>query len=252
MKRNAQMIAIGNFFFRYRNRLFPVIMVGLFLLAVPPSEIFESTLLEHMKDIVALLIAFAGLAMRGTVIGYAYIKRGGLNKKVYAENLVTEGLFGICRNPLYVGNVLIYAGVFLMHGNPLVILLGNAAFLFIYQCIILAEEQYLEDKFGEGYNRYCAEVPRWIPKFSLFREATDGMRFNFRRVILKDYPTIATTIVTLAVLEEYEYLSLSSPWTNAGYEMLLAAIAVSAVVMAITVRYFKKRGILTESGAKSS
>ena len=68
----------------------------------------------------AVLIAMSGLAVRGVVIGLAYIKRGGLNKKVYAANLVTEGMFSVCRNPLYVGNMLIYTGEFLMFGNPLV------------------------------------------------------------------------------------------------------------------------------------
>ncbi len=241
------MIKAGNFFFRHRNRLFPVIMIGLFMLAVPPSQIFHREIYEHIKDILALAIALAGLTLRGMVIGYAYIKRGGMNKKVYAENLVTEGLFGICRNPLYAGNMLIYTGVFLMHGNPLVMAIGIGVFFFIYRCIIRAEETYLREKFGDGYLAYCTDVPRWIPRFSRLRDTTEGMRFNFRRVILKDYSTIATTLVTLAIIEEYEYLALPDYARHLPYIEWMAAAIVLAVVAAIAIRVLKKRKWLTEA-----
>ena len=59
-----------------------------------PSEIGGSVTAERVKDVVALLILLAGLALRATVIGYAYIQRGGLKKRVYASDLVTEGMFG--------------------------------------------------------------------------------------------------------------------------------------------------------------
>jgi len=83
------MISIGNFLFRYRNQVFPLTIVALFLSAPPATEIFGSAKLEYAVEIAAWFIAFSGLLFRATVIGYAYIQRGGLNKKVYAKNLVT-------------------------------------------------------------------------------------------------------------------------------------------------------------------
>lgn len=118
------MIAIGNFLFRFRNQLFPAIIVVLFLLMPPPALVLDNPLLTLAKDAVAILVILAGLALRATVVGYQYIQRGGLRKKVYAKDLVTEGMFGVCRNPLYVGNMLLYCGVFLLHGNPLLIVIG--------------------------------------------------------------------------------------------------------------------------------
>jgi protein-S-isoprenylcysteine O-methyltransferase Ste14 len=240
------MIAIGDFFFRYRNQAFPLIVLALFVLAAPPSEIFQSEALEHVKDMLALAITLSGLALRATVIGYAYIKRGGLNKKVYAKNLVTEGMFGVCRNPLYVGNMLIYAGIFVMHGHPLVLVLGIALYAFMYQCIVLAEERFLEGKFGEGYAAYCADVPRWIPRFSRFADATDGMEFNFKRVLAKDYSTIAAALITLALVEAYESLALPSPLQEIDYITLLVAIIGTIGILAGIVSFCKKRGIFDE------
>lgn len=241
------MIRIGNFFFKHRNRAFPAIIAFLYLLSAPPQELFGSINAEHAKDVFALLMAVSGLALRALVIGYVYIKRGGLNKKVYAENLVTSGIFGLCRNPLYVGNILIYSGVFLMHGNPLVIALGIGSYLFIYQCIVLAEEAYLENKFEAAYTEYCHDVSRWKIDFSKFREATEGMQFRFKRVILKDYTTIASTIIALVITESYEYLAASPFSAHSSYLTTLIAIGCATVAATLAIRYMKKSRILIET-----
>ena len=243
----SSMIHIGHFLFRYRNQAFPILILLLFLSSPPPSEIWGSATLEGAVDVIAVLIALSGLALRTTVIGYAYIKRGGLDKKVYAKNLVTEGLFGICRNPLYVGNLLIYTGVFLMHGNPWVASIGIASFLFMYQCIVYAEEDYLQTKFGDGYKAYCADVSRWLPRSGKFAKATEGMAFSLNRVIAKDYSTIASTLIGLLAVEIYERLAHSG---HGGAELLLpAALIVLIGVTAGVIRVLKKRGNFPEPEA---
>ena len=76
-------------------------------------------------------------------IGLAYIIRGGKNKKVYAEDLVTTGIFAHCRNPLYVGNILMLAGVGILSNSLLYVVIMIPFFLFVYQAIVLAEENFL-------------------------------------------------------------------------------------------------------------
>jgi protein-S-isoprenylcysteine O-methyltransferase Ste14 len=240
---HALMIRIGDFFFTYRNRVFPLIVLALFALAVPTHAIFESEALERTKDLLALMIAFAGLSVRGFVIGFVYIKRGGLKKKIYADSLVTDGVFGMCRNPLYLGNLLIYLGVFLMHGNPIVITLGILVYVFIYQCIVFAEESYLEKKFGESYRAYCREVPRWGVKISHFKQATEGMTFNLGRALVKDYSTIAMTLIMLALTEGYEIVTEPHPLPSAV--ILIAAFILSVVAATGVFRLLKKRNWFT-------
>jgi len=58
-----------------------------------------------------LITTVLGQAVRGATIGLAYIVRGGKEGKPYADGLVTEGIFRHCRNPLYVGNILMLLGV---------------------------------------------------------------------------------------------------------------------------------------------
>jgi len=236
------MIGIGNFLFKWRNGLFPVIVLILFAAAAPPATIAGSERLESVKDILALLVAGAGVAMRGVTIGYAYIKRGGLNKKVYADTLVTAGVFSLCRNPLYLGNMLIFAGIFLMHGNPLVLVPGIVLFVFIYQCIIYAEENFLESKFGDTFRAYCADVPRWLPRLSRFSDATEGMAFNLRRLIVKDYATFSTVVVAMALTEIYEYSAApGGREAHGGYLMLMVALIVLSALWAVFFRSYRKK-----------
>ncbi len=240
------MISIGNFLFRYRNQVFPLIILALFVSAPPAGKIFESAQLEHVADIGAWLVAGCGLLFRATVIGYAYIQRGGLNKKVYAKNLVTEGMFSICRNPLYVGNVLIYSGVFLIHGNPAVMTAGILLFCFMYQCIVYAEEAFLEAKFGEGYEAYCTDVPRWIPSLGKFPQAMQGMSFNVKRVIAKDYSTASATLITLLLAGIYQQAMGTDRKDISHLLTLVSLIALTGLATAL-VSLLKKRGIFNEN-----
>jgi protein-S-isoprenylcysteine O-methyltransferase Ste14 len=145
------MIPLGDFFFKWRNQLFPVIMILAFIAVKPSNTFLGREDLEPVRDLIAILVMIAGLVMRSVVIGFAYIQRGGLKKKVYAADLVTSGMFGVCRNPLYVGNMLIAIAVFIMHGAPVIVIGGTLLFAFIYQSIIYAEERFLAEKFGPGY-----------------------------------------------------------------------------------------------------
>lgn len=240
------MLSIGNFFFKYRNQAFPLIIVALFVAAPPAATVLGSATLEHWKDAAALLIVSAGLILRATVIGYAYIKRGGLNKRVYAKDLVTEGMFGVCRNPLYVGNMLIYSGLFLFHGNPVVVAVGCVLFGFIYQCIIYAEEEFLADKFGEAYSAYCRDVPRWGLKLSAFSASTEGMAFNIRRVIAKDYSTMSSTLIALLATEFYRVAADSISDQELSYAMVLVGLFVAVIVLTGLVSSMKKMGVFDE------
>lgn len=247
----AAMVNLGNFFFRYRNQVFPAIIVALFCLASPPLEVWGSPTTAIVKDVVSILVVFSGLALRMVVVGYAYIQRGGLNKRVYAKDLVTEGMFGVCRNPLYVGNMLVYTGIFLLHGDPLVIAIGVCLFAFMYQCIVYAEETFLEQKFGDAYRAYCRDVPRWGLRLEKFRHSTEGMTFNFKRVIAKDYSTVASALIAVLGTEMYRFASAENLEHQLSYLLFLSALMVVVGLATALVSYLKKRGAFREPKTSS-
>jgi len=234
----------GSFLFKYRNTVFPVFLAILFV--VFPPVLFGGTLESDLRlDLVGIALCIAGQAVRGAVIGFAYIKRGGLNKKVYADTLVTRGIFGVMRNPLYVGNLLAAAGILVVHNNPMVYLIGGLFTLVSYQAIVLTEERFLRNKFGEEFEQYCREVSRWLPRLSKLRGATDGMTFQWAKVVMKDYSTCCTWVVIVTLLFMFEGYrdgmgNVSGRWVI-GAAVLASAGAFSLLVHAIKKSASRKR-----------
>jgi protein-S-isoprenylcysteine O-methyltransferase Ste14 len=196
---HAWNIAIGNFFFRYRNALFPLIFAAGALI-FRPQVMFDSAVLDRALVAVGMVLALLGQAVRLITIGFEYIHRGGKGGKVYAGRLVRGGMYGITRNPMYVGNALIAIGMTMHFGSPLGYFLLIPLFLFIYQAIVAAEEAYLRDKFGAEYTDYEKSVNRYLPAVGRVRESFAGMRFDWRKSIKKDLGTVVGLTIGLILL----------------------------------------------------
>jgi protein-S-isoprenylcysteine O-methyltransferase Ste14 len=239
------LVRYGNLLFHHRNTLFPIVLLGLFI-GFHPAYPRGSERLDRILDLIGIGVAMAGQALRVAVIGYVYIIRGGRNQRVYAEDLVTGGFFAHARNPLYLGNFLVLLGLFIIYNNPWVYALGIAFFGLGYAAIVAAEEAYLKEKFGDAYVAYTRDVPRWIPRFRGLRHSLSGMRFNWRRVLLKEYgSTYAWTAGVIALLTA-ETLVHHSYAERARYlSTLWVALAVLTAGWA-TTRYLKKSRRLRE------
>jgi protein-S-isoprenylcysteine O-methyltransferase Ste14 len=236
------MIRIGNFFFRYRNWLFIILYLLLF---VPSPPLFgERTLgLNYYlwPIIIGLVITVTGQLIRGATIGLAYIIRGGKEGKVYAEELVTTGIFNHCRNPLYVGNILMLLGVGVLSNSLLYVAVIMPLFLLIYQAIVLAEENFLRKKFGPSFDQYCARVNRWVPSLKGIGKTFESMEFKASRWILKEYNTQYVWLTGIVLILLFKYPQLTQ--NNEGKRnTLLAIILPILLLLYFVVRYLKKSG----------
>jgi protein-S-isoprenylcysteine O-methyltransferase Ste14 len=140
-------IGYGNWLFRYREMVFPIVVIVLFA-GFPQVVPWGDHYLDLWMDLLGLLVAGLGQAVRVAVVGLTSIKRAGMNKQIYADRLVTDGIFAHVRNPLYLGNLLILIGLFIIHNNPFVYVLGSLFFLSVYCSLVAAEEAFLLQKFG--------------------------------------------------------------------------------------------------------
>lgn len=235
------MISIGNFFFKYRNIIFIALYIALF---IPSRSLFGDG--NYLWAIIlGLLVTVGGQLVRAATIGLAYIIRGGRDGKVYAEELVTEGIFNHCRNPLYVGNILMLLGVGILSDSLLYVAVLIPIFLFIYHTIVLAEENFLRNKFGEKYEAYCKRVPRWLIKFSGLGTTTSNMHYNWRRYLIKEYNTlyIWLTGITLVLLFKHPRIYDND---ESKRNLLLAIILPLLLLGYLFIRYLKKSGKLKE------
>jgi|SRR5690554_411877 len=236
------MITIGNFFFKYRNIVFIFLYLALF---IPSPQLFKAASFGEgyywWPIILGLAITISGQLIRGATIGLAYIVRGGKDKKVYAETLVTEGIFNHCRNPLYVGNVLMLVGVGIL-SNSLIYVVGFIPlFLFIYQAIILAEENFLRNKFGAAFDEYCSRVSRWGINLRGLGKTFNKMSFNARRWVLKEYNTQFVWLLGIVLLLLLNYPQLTDR-DVLERNLWLGSLILLLTLVYFYVRYMKKSG----------
>jgi protein-S-isoprenylcysteine O-methyltransferase Ste14 len=79
------------------------------------------------------------------------------------STLITTGVYGYTRNPMYTGLALAYVGGALLAGSWWPLLILPAVLRSVRRLVIDPEERYLADRFGRTYNDYRARVPRWLP-----------------------------------------------------------------------------------------
>jgi protein-S-isoprenylcysteine O-methyltransferase Ste14 len=76
--------------------------------------------------------------------------------------LVTTGIHSWSRNPIYVGMFLIYAGIGLVVRSPWILILAVPLAITIHYGVVVREEAYLQQRFGDAYRDYKARVGRWL------------------------------------------------------------------------------------------
>ena len=86
------------------------------------------------------------------------------------KHLVVTGLYRHVRNPMYVGVAAVIFGQALVFGNIQVLEYGLFIWLAFHLFVLGYEEPTLRSSFGEEYREFCANVPRWLPRFSPWKE----------------------------------------------------------------------------------
>ena len=76
--------------------------------------------------------------------------------------LVTTGIHGWTRNPIYLGMFLIYGGIGVAARSPWILMLTLPLAITIRYGVVAREEAYLEGRFGDAYRDYKARVRRWL------------------------------------------------------------------------------------------
>jgi protein-S-isoprenylcysteine O-methyltransferase Ste14 len=226
------MIALGNFFFRFRTTISPLLLPLLFL---PGEPIFED---PFTAAVVGLLVAAAGQVVRWTTIGYRYIVRGGRGHRVYADDLVVDGLFRHTRNPMYLGKFFMILGAAIASNRWPAAIAIAAAYGFMYQAVTLAEEDYLRNKFGAAFDEYCARVPRWIPRFAGLGATLSGATFNWRRVLGKGYSEPLGWTLPIVLVSLYNISADPAP--EPRHRTALLAVLVAALAVWLTAGFFKR------------
>ena len=111
-------------------------------------------LVVGLMGLLILLMAGASFVARKTTVSPHHPEK--------TSALVTDGIYAISRNPMYLGMALLTLAIAAVLLQPLGLVLLAGAIWYITRYQIIPEETVLAEKFGEDYAAYCAKVRRWI------------------------------------------------------------------------------------------
>lgn len=188
----------GKWIFHYRNFIFPILYLGLF---IPSPELVENT---NVTTITGLLLIMLGIVVRSATIGLEYIVRGGVKRTIFADKLVVSGIYDVCRNPMYLGNILLLLGFGIFANSIIFTLIYFPIYLFIYWSIIKAEEEYLIKKFGKEFEIYKQNVNAIFPSLNHLNSAFKDQIFNWKKVIRNEYNSLFIYVSGLLLLALYQ------------------------------------------------
>lgn len=153
--------------------------------------------------IIGLVIVTLGEAIRfwGVSIAGSETRTTGA---VGGTFLITTGPFAYIRNPLYLGNMLLYLGVGVMSMAlfPWLLVVALMWFYTQYSLIVTEEEAYLAGRFGPEYAEYRKHVPRFIPRLVKYAsQAPPPKNMNMKEGLASERRTLqAIGLVTLLIV----------------------------------------------------
>jgi protein-S-isoprenylcysteine O-methyltransferase Ste14 len=176
---------------------------------VPPFTFMAFTFYKEWEEDVivwplGMIIILVGVSFRLWATKHIGRRMPWMKKK--GKNLVRTGPYAIVRNPLYIGNITIAAGLSIL--SELIWMVPILIFyLFIlYHLVVLYEEKKLLRRWAEEYRAYLTEVPRWIPRLRDFHTCKAN-GFKWMDSLRSELPSLFVLLFGISVFAAKEILS---------------------------------------------
>ena len=196
-----------------------------------------TTGLDLAWDAGCLAVALLGQVVRFFTVGFVPRGTSGRNTRgQVAEALNTTGMYAVVRNPIYLGNFIIWFGLSLFMKSVWFTTVIILFFTMFYERIIFAEEAFLREKFGDAFMQWADATPAIIPQFKNWRPPS--LPFSWKSAINREYGTFFAIIATFTVLEllaglfNYGTLRIDAIWVK---------LFIGSAVLYLTIRYLKKK-----------
>lgn len=189
-------VKIGQVFFRRRHILY----IPFFLMAVLWKFLSEWGIYNNLAVVLPLGggLIIAGAALRWWAVRYCG-KRTTYKRKE-GKWLTLTGPYAFVRNPLYISNLFIGCGLItfsrLLWLLPIFIVVG----LIFYHFISLYEESRLSVQFGEDYQRFKQNVPRWFPRLSPYRAGSETRLNPWSEVFAAERLRILAVLIIILLI----------------------------------------------------
>ena len=125
--------------------------------------------LEASRLIGALLIILGLIPLVDSFRRFAWEGLGTPAPVLPTQRLVVTGFYRHVRNPMYVGVIAVVLGQSILFGNAALLASAAIVWLGFHTFVTAYEEPTLKRTYGAGYEAYCQNVPRWLPRLSGMR-----------------------------------------------------------------------------------
>ena len=147
-----------------KRKILPVVYLLASLILMALLQLFLP-LYQYVKPPFAfagIIIVFAGIGLSAISAGMFVRVNTGLIPFEEATALVTDGVFGFTRNPMYLGMFLMVFGAAFLMGSVGALIPLLVFMLIIRFNFVAGEERFMEATFGQQYLDYKSKVRRWI------------------------------------------------------------------------------------------
>lgn len=182
----------GEFFFKYRS--------------YTPLPFLLIMILYSNPNIYSILVGIVFVAIGEFIRIWANSWAGSETRTtggVGGTFLIVSGPYAYVRNPLYIGNLIIYLGLGIISYAifPYLQILALIYFLFQYYHIVKEEEKFLAEKFGDQYKDYCNNVNRFLPKFKKYKNSSiEQPEFEWKKGLKSETRSIQASLSVIVIL----------------------------------------------------
>ena len=142
----------------------PLIVLVILLAGLGADSIFKTGFGDQAwwLQFLGIALVVLGLGLNLWCAGLYRKAKTNILPNTADSNLIETGPFLWSRNPIYLGMLLVFAGVCFTLNAPVALLFLPLAWLALRFYVIAREEAYLERRFGDAYVSYQSRVRRWI------------------------------------------------------------------------------------------
>jgi protein-S-isoprenylcysteine O-methyltransferase Ste14 len=176
--------------------LFVAIAVAVFVFAVTDTIYPSGHAVHELVEWVGILLIVVCILGRTWSSLYIAGRKG--------RELVTDGPYSTCRNPLYFFSMIGAAGMGAQSGSVVLGIICAAIAAIVFFVVVTQEEQLLTKVHGKTYRNYLATVPRFIPNFGLWHDE-ETLTIRPPRVLMT-FADALVFLLSVPIAEGFEYL----------------------------------------------
>ena len=247
-----QFEATGLFLFRFRSQIPVLTLLVFFLVMRAQGQGMTSKGFDLEWELACLVVSMIGYGIRIKTVaegemewdGIRIITLGSTPEGTSGRNrhhqvahvLNTTGMYSVVRNPLYLGNFIIFFGISLVPRLLWVVGLNSLLFWLFFLPIMFAEEQYLDRKFGDAFHAWARLTPSVIPRFCMWRPA--ALPYSVLLVVQREYQTLC------AIVGYFALLAITGDYVQTGHLVLKS---LNMIVFLVTLVVFLVTRVLVKN-----